>query len=163
MTGTTRRRGDAGLTLIEVLVTLAVVGVATGAAMLGLNAAGRDTRAQTEAVRLARSLTLGADEAMFAQAPLAVLWDAGGYRFVQWSESGGWTATASRFLTERHDLPEGLSLQRADKAAGPSESPLMIRASGFGPVTTFTLDGADARWVVDFDSYAAIARAEDAP
>lgn len=163
MTGRARRRGDAGLTLIEVLVVLAIVGVATGAAMLGVNAAGRTTLAQTEAVRLARSLTLGADEAMFAQAPLAVLWDASGYRFVQWSESGGWTATASRFLTERHDLPNGLSMQLASGTTGQSAAPVMIRAGGLGPVTTFTLDGADIRWVVDFDSYSAVARAEVAP
>ena len=72
-----RRNRDGGITLIEMLVVLAVIGVATGATMLGLNSADRDSRAESEAVRLARNLSLGVDEALVGGSPLALIWDAG--------------------------------------------------------------------------------------
>ena len=75
---------DSGITLIEMLVVLAVIGVATGATMLGVNASDRSSRAQSEAVRLANNLSLGVDEAMVSGTPLALIWDQDGYRFVAW-------------------------------------------------------------------------------
>ena len=43
-----QRASQAGLTLIETLIVIVVIGVATGAAMMGLNGADRGDRAQAE-------------------------------------------------------------------------------------------------------------------
>jgi general secretion pathway protein H len=153
------RAGEAGVTLIEVLVVLAVIGVAASATMLGLNAADRGTRAGAEAVRLAQYLTLGADEAMLGGRPLALVWNAGGYGFLIWSdEDAAWRA-APGLLAARHDLraPLELSLRGTDDPV-----PVLIAPAGVGPARLFGLSGAGPRWVVEFDGFAATAR-PDAP
>ena len=48
-----RRARDAGVTLTEVLVALAIVGTMAGAALLGLGALGRGPSGEAEAMRLA--------------------------------------------------------------------------------------------------------------
>lgn len=161
----TRRAHDGGITLIEVLVVLAVIGVATGATMLGLNAADRDTRAEAEAVRLARKLSLGVDEALVGGTPLALIWDAGGYRFTAWSaESASWGPAIPNTLSARHDLraPVSLSLQGEE-----TTSPVLIASSGIGPAITFEFGSTDIgnspNWVVDFDGFSATALPKGAP
>lgn len=160
-----RRRPDGGITLIEVLVVLAVIGVATGATMLGLNATDRDTRAEAEAVRLARNLSLGVDQAILSGSPLAIMWDAGGYRFVAWSaEDAVWGPASPSSLSRRHDLraPVALSLQ-GDIAT----KPVLIAASGIGPVVAFEFGSAartgSPHWIVAFDGFSATAQPKGTP
>ena len=157
-----RRNRDGGITLIEMLVVLAVIGVATGATMLGLNSADRDTRAQAEAVRLASYLSLGVDEALVGGAPLALIWDAGGYSFVAWSDiNASWGVAAPNALAIRHDLRAPLQL-RVDGQVTPVA--VMIAPSGIGPVVSFVIEpltlGTGPRWIVEFDGFAASARPE---
>ena len=159
---TPSRRRDSGLTLIEMLVVLAIVGIAAGVTMLGLNSADRDARAEAEAVRLARNLSLSVDEAIVGGTPLALIWDAAGYRFVAWSEAGAdWQAAAPNILAARHDLraPLELSVQGWDQPA-----PVLIAASGIGPALAFVIAPATTndspQWIVDFDGFSATARPE---
>jgi general secretion pathway protein H len=149
------RDTQAGITLIEVLVVLAVIGVATGATMLGLNAADRDTRAETEAVRLARHLSLGVDEALIGGRTLALVWDARGYRF-QRRGAAGWEDPASASLAQRHDLRSPLVLTRD----GTGVDPVLIAASASGPLVTFAVGGRGVAWQVEFDGFTAIAEPE---
>ena len=159
------RGADAGITLIEVLVVLAVIGVATGATMLGVNSADRGTRAEAEAIRLARHLTLGVDEALISGSPLALMWDAGGYRFVAWSGAAqSWAATLPPALTQRHDLRAPVTLSRPDTG---KTDPVVIAASGTGPAIAFQIGSPGltdtSRWIVDFDGFSATTRPERAP
>jgi general secretion pathway protein H len=78
-----KRDRQAGLTLIEMLVVLVIVAVMAGVAVLGLGSLDRGSRAEAEARRLADRLQLASDEVLVAGAPLAMLWDPGGYRFVR--------------------------------------------------------------------------------
>ena len=100
-----RRDSQAGLTLIETLIVIVVIGVATGAAMMGLNGADRGDRAQAEAVRLAQHLSVAVDEALVSGLPLLLHWDQRGYAFVQWQGSDAeWQPAAVPLLAARHDL-----------------------------------------------------------
>ena len=160
-----RRRPDGGITLIEVLVVLAVIGVATGVTMLGLNGTDRDTRAEAEAVRLARNLSLGVDEAILSGTPLALMWDAGGYSFVAWSAADAvWGPAKPNSLSRRHDLraPVGLSLTGTS-----TTQPILIASSGIGPATEFELGSATGNgspgWIVAFDGFSATAWPKETP
>ena len=82
-----KRDRQAGLTLIEMLVVLVIVAVMAGVAVLGLGSLDRGSRAEAEARRLADRLQLASDEVLVAGAPLAMLWDPGGYRFVRSRET----------------------------------------------------------------------------
>lgn len=155
---------ESGLTLVEMLVVLAVIGVATGATMLGLNAADRASRAQTEAVRLASNLSLGVDEAMVAGTPLALIWDADGYSFVAWSEpQSDWQGAKPGILATRHDLRDPLQLVIEGKDGN---DPILIEPSGLGSTIMFVFSSASdanaAAWVVDFDGFSATARPKEA-
>ena len=148
-----RRQRQAGLTLIEMLVVLAVIGVAAGATLLGLNAADRDGRAEAEAIRLARHLSLAVDEAMIMGRPYALFWDAAGYRFGQWAGAEqGWVAPASAALALRHDLPGRLALGPAPQ---PAAAPFILSAGGTGPAMAFDVTGTGTAWRVTFDGFSA--------
>ena len=159
------RPGDAGITLVEVLVVLAIIGVATGATMLGMNAADRNTRAEAEAVRLARNLSLGVDEALITGAPLALSWDAGGYSFIEWSPvKTGWDAANLAVLATRHDLRAPVVMRaQSDTTA----SPVLIASSGTGAAIAFEFGSTPANnnstWIVTFDGYTATAQPQATP
>ena len=78
------RDPEAGLTLLEVLVALAIMGLMTGVAMLGLGMTDRGDRAEAEAMRLADRLRLASDDALLSSGVLALVWDDRGYRFLRW-------------------------------------------------------------------------------
>lgn len=162
--GNSRRNRDGGITLIEMLVVLAVIGVATGATMLGVNSADRDTRAEAEAVRLARNLLLGVDEALVGGTPLALIWDAGGYSFVAWSEgAASWGAARPTTLATRHDLRAPLQL-----GVNGQDTPIavVIDPSGVGHAISFVIAppalSSGPRWIVEFDGFSASAQPEGA-
>lgn len=158
------RNGQAGITLIEVLVVLAVIGVATGAAMMGIG--NRVSNAQTEAVRLARHLTLGVDEALITGQPLALQWDASGYSFGQLpagqpdGEAETWPAAVPAILGLRHDLVPPLELVAADTSI---PAAVILPASGAAAALTFKIAGANADWTVTFDGFTAVAMAQVTP
>ena len=180
-----RRRGEAGLTLIEVLVVLTVIGISAGATMLGVNAADRDAGAQSEAVRLARNLSLSVDEALIAGQPLALVWDAQGYRFVMWSGQE-WRAAGPGVLATRHDLraplvlgqgvpgqadanptnaaPTGSQQGVGAMAGDASGVPVLIAPDGTGPAAAFQISrpvGEGPRWLVEFDGFSTSVRRGD--
>lgn len=160
-----RRSADSGITLIEVLVVLAVIGVATGATMLGLNATDRSTRAEAEAIRLARNLSLGVDEALLSGTPLALIWDAGGYSFVAWSAADkSWGSANGASFATRHDVRAtvAMSVQGAS-----TPRPIVIEASGIGPAVAFEFASTSANsnqsWTVAFDGFSATAQPSARP
>ena len=64
-------------------------------------------------MRLADRLQLAADEVMVTSVPLAMVWDARGYRFLAWDAAGRrWRRSGQRDLGARHGLPAALRLER---------------------------------------------------
>lgn len=158
-----RRKGgreiEAGLTLIEVLVVLAIVGVMTGVTVLGAGLLDRGARAQGEAERLADRLRLAADEVLVTAAPLAMVHDAQGYRFLAWNaEAAEWRPSPQAALGPRHDLPAALRLEREGPEAA---APVIVTPDLPQPPVALIIvqsgAGAGAPWRVGFDGFAASA------
>lgn len=147
----------AGLTLIEMLMVLVIIGIATSALVLGTNLAGRDRGVEAEAVRLAARLEMAVDEGLVARVPLALFWTAGGYEFRRWDGSG-WQVTESAGLAA-HALPAALVLRREDGESGP----VVVAEDGLGAAVALEISGAGAVWRVAFDGFSSDAARGAAP
>ena len=151
-------RGDrAGMTLVEILVVLAIVGVMAGVVVLGVGVGDRGMGVETEANRLADRLRLAADDVLVTRRPLSLAFDGEGYGFVR-SDAG--TAGVVDALAERHALPDGVRMVGLGVA-----SPVSIDPDGAQPVAAFGLAKGDRRWRVTFDGLNAVAElvSEKAP
>lgn len=138
-----------GMTLVEILVVLAIVGVMAAVVTLGVGAADRGMGVETEANRLADRLRLAADDVLVTRRPLALAFDDEGYGFVR---SDG-AAAEVEALAERHALPPGVTLIGLG-----TTSPVNIDPDGAQPVAAFGLAKGDRRWRVEFDGLNAVAR-----
>jgi general secretion pathway protein H len=143
-----RRVPDAGLTLFEMLIVMAIIGIASGAAVMGTAALTRDTAARDEATHLAALLQVAGDEALVTGAALRMEWSDSGYGFRRWLGDGaGWGAAQDARLASFRALPEGLALTRGDGLAGA----LTIPAGGMGSAIALQLEGRGTAWTVAFD------------
>lgn len=134
---------DAGMTLVEIVVAIAIVGVMAGLAVLSVGAADRGAGAETEARRLAARIALAADQTLIEGHVINLAWDERGYSF----DKPG----------TRHDLAAGLAL------FGPTPAGTIGIDDGArsGPVS-FRLEGGGAAWRIDFDGLNASATRESA-
>lgn len=139
-----------GMTLIEVLVTLGVIGVMATVVVLGLGAAGRPMTAQAEANGLAERLGFAADEVLVTRRPIALAWDSRGYAFLTRSSGGNWMPDRHALLGKRHDLPGGLTLT----ADAP---PLIVMTDAGAPSFEMSLTDGGRTLTVAFDGLNATA------
>ncbi len=139
-----------GMTLVEILVVLAIVGVMAGVVTLGVGLGDRGLGVESEANRLADRLRLASDEVLTTRRPLELAFDAEGYGFVRGDGQADRVVDA---LAERHRLPEGVRMT----GLGVS-SPVTIDPDGAQPVAAFGLARGDRRWRVEFDGLNAVAR-----
>lgn len=128
------RRGDNGLTLIEMLIVLAIIAVAAGATVLSL-APRRGSVAEAEARQLATAIQRAVDRSIATGARDALTIDATGY-----------TVGAGA----RHALPPETALSGA---AGPVQP---LGFDGGRPFDVVVTHGGD-RWIVSFDGLRAVA------
>ena len=142
----TSRGAESGMTLVEMLVVLAIIGVIAGATVFAIGAATRGPSVEAEARRLANELQLAADEAMVDDRRVAMIWDEKSYAFVRENAP---TAPA------RHELPAGIRMNM-----GASRQPLPIGVDGSGIPATAGLRGASERWIVAYDGLTAMAMPE---
>lgn len=152
---TRARDPEAGVSLVEVMVVLAIIGIMTGITVLGLGGSG-GTGAEAEARRLADRLQLAADEALVTGAPRALQWSAAGYRFLVWDgREGGWRSEDRPLLSETHELPRGLALRGAEP-----EAAILVAANRAAAPVTLAFGGAGGSWTVAFDGLTARAAPE---
>ncbi|AQR62272.1 type II secretion system protein GspH [Brevundimonas sp. LM2] len=144
-----RRPHRSGMTLVEIIVVLAIVGVMAGVVTLGVGIGDRGLGVESEANRLADRLRLGSDEVLTTRRPLSLAFDAEGYGFVRGDTQAGGVVEA---LAERHRLPDGVRMTGLGVA-----SPVTIDPDGAQPVAAFGLAKGDRRWRVDFDGLNAVA------
>lgn len=148
-----KRSDDAGITLIEVLVVLVVIGVAAGATMMSIGGSGREGRAEAEAMRLAWHLSLAVDEALVTGRDHVLAWDEKGYLFQQYDPATGWGAAQASILARRHDLNTSVTLSQRDGEA----APVFIPSSAVTSQVVLNIDSRSTPWVVSFDGFTAVA------
>lgn len=104
------RKAEAGVTLVEILVVLALIGVMTGAVALSLGALARGNSSLQEAELLVARLNRAADEVVLTATPLRFEWDDGGYLFQVAPDGANWQSHPVSVLGENRELPSGLRL-----------------------------------------------------
>ncbi len=151
---------QSGMTLIEMLVVLTIIGVTASLALLSIGLGG-GASGQNEAKRLESRLQLAADQSMLRDEVLAVNLTQHSYNFVQWDEATHkWVPTKVALLEEAHELPSGITLASTNRSAtsdsGTAIVPLDVNAA-VAPLE-FTLDAGRSRWTIGFDGLTAKAR-----
>ena len=142
-------RRDAGLTLIEVLVVLALIAVLAGSASIGLGRIGREDRLAEAAALLATRLQTVADAAVHSGTPAAFLWTRDGYGFATLT-GGEWAPAPTGFAPETR-LDGGLSLYGDGSAfvihghAVPDGDPLVLRLESGSAAVQVRFDGLTAQ------------------
>lgn len=136
---------ESGLTLVEMLVVLAIIGVSTGAAVLAMTA-NHDGSGQAEAQRLLTRVQLAADEAMISDRSLALSVTPASYAVVERRDGGlSWQATTLSGLDDVHKLPAGMQL------SNPAGRVLLPLDADVGRPFEITLDRGSQHWTVSFD------------
>jgi general secretion pathway protein H len=104
-------KGKRGFTLIELMVVLVILGLATAAVVLAMPEQGGSVEAEAE--RFAARTKAARDDAIVESRPVALLVDAGGYAFAR--RRGGQWQTG-----ERHAWGEATAVETAGAAEGRS-------------------------------------------
>lgn len=138
---------EAGMTLVEMMIVLVIIGVAAGATVLGIGVATRAPNAEAEARRLSSRLQSVADEAMVTDRPLAFTWDTKGYAFLSW-DGAGWQEGKDE-AHARHALPGGMKIDMAGR-----KPPLILGVDGSGVPAAIGLVTGPERWLVVYDGLA---------
>lgn len=128
----TLRHGQAGLTLVETLVTVAIVAVMAGLVTLGVARVSAAGGAADEAARLAAVLDAGADAALASGRDRVLVWRSDSYALEG---------------AEVHRLPSSVVLERADG----SEAPVLLSGSGAAPAATLVLRDRQGAREIRFD------------
>lgn len=137
---------ERAFTLIELLVTLAVLGICV--VLVAAHAAPDErTQLQLEAERLAHLLDLAANEARFTATPISWTADAGGYRFLRFTEEEGWTELRENALRARV-LPPAVTLSGVDvyNSRQHGVAHVVFSASAPPPIFSIGLATATERW-----------------
>jgi len=105
-----KRCNDAGLTLIETLVVLVIVGVMASVIGLSVSGGNRSVAAiDREATLLSVRLERASNSALVNGTPAGFIWDADGYGFVNFQD-GAWATHPDDVLGVPHRLDQGVVL-----------------------------------------------------
>ncbi len=146
---------DAGVTLLEMLIVLVMIGVLTGIATLSIRDGTRARDTAQEAALLAARLDLAAEQSLIFGRYGALDWSQDGYRFTEW-DGEEWRPHSSALLAASHSLEPGLRLQGDEGARSgslrilpdlgpPSGGIATLRIAAAGPGIAVRFDGASAR------------------
>lgn len=142
-------RASAGLTLIEVLVVIAIIGVLSAALMV-VGSPGEAALARTEARRLAALLELALAQTRASGRSLAWSYGPDGYAFSRMSEDGTWSAIEVDGAFRRRSMPPGVAVDgaRVGEARLAPEEPVVLSAHGLGEPFEVTIAGGRARYTL---------------
>jgi len=137
------------MTLVEMLIVLAIIGVAAGAVSLSIGAATRAPSVESEARRFAIRLQAAADDAMLGDRMVALTADKGGYGFATVNADG--TIPQGTAALDPHRLPGGMTMALS---AAP---PMVLGLDGAARPLVATLSSGGQRWMVRYDGLTAVA------
>lgn len=154
MRGATIRSGERGMTLIEMLIVLVIIGVAAGGVALGIGSATRAPSVETEARRLALRLQAAADDAMIGDRIIAFTVEKDGYGFAAVSRDGSMAPLSDGLAF--HRLPGGIAVELD------VTPPVMMGVDGAGKPLNATISNGEQVWVVRYDGMTATATQAEA-
>lgn len=150
----TARASEAGLTLVEMLVILALVGLLAGTVSLSLSRLGTGPSLSSTAETLASRLRIAAETAALTGYDAAFSWNDGAYRFLNF-EGGEWEPHTLAELGRIERLPGSVdlavegqrqgSLRLSADLAPPEPAPLTVLLTERGNQVMVIFDGLDAR------------------
>lgn len=152
------RDPSAGVTLVEVLVVLVLIGIVGGAVGLAVNATGREDTLLREADLLSARLHIAADNVALEGRPIAFLWEPQHYAF-RVLKGDEWQAPTTGVLGQTHALPDPLRLSEgrdrdtgqlvigADMRPTSGQAAVFRLAGEGGQDVRLTFDGITARRV----------------
>lgn len=142
------RRPDAGVTLVEILVVLAILGVMTGLTALSLPAANRARTLAQEADLLVSRLHIAAEYSVVSGRPVQMGWTEQGYSFREW-DGQEWITHRAPALAPLRDL-DGIALGTEGTSTGEITLRPDLSPPGRGPVIIAMVTGdRSARVVFD--------------
>ena len=132
----------AGFTLIEILVTMAIISVLSVVIVFAATP-GEAAQARTEARRLAALLELALGEARASGQSIAWSPSPDGYAFLRMSEDGEWQGFPADSAYRRRSLPAGVALDAVHLGAQPLRrgERIVIRPYGLGADIQATIAG----------------------
>ncbi len=143
-----RRPSETGMTLIEMLIVLAIIGVAAGAVTFGMGAVTRAPSVETEARRLATRLQAAADDAMLGDRTIAFTAGKHGYGFAT-VRSDGKTVPRTDDALGYHQLPGGIVMTLD------ARPPVILGVDGAGRPMQAIIESGRQRWQVVYDGMTA--------
>lgn len=149
-----KRDAQAGVTLVEILVVLALLGIMTGAVALSVGGIGRGNSAVQEAELLVARLNRAADEVVLTAVPMRFRWSENSYQFEISQDGDIWLPHPISILAEDHQLPAGLRFSGdttmnavtvdANLIPDPRKLLSLRMSSDGGGITEVTFDGVNA-------------------
>ncbi len=145
------RAGERGLTLVELLVVLVILGLASSLVLL--NAPPSRAVVERDALRFAASVKVALDEMVMTGATYRLVIDAAGYGYERYA-GGAWAADGIDRAFRRVDFDKGVTatVEIEDAAlanaralgedppdAAEDDEPKVIRLDPIGPPATFTM------------------------
>ena len=140
-----RARRRAGFTLIELVVVVAVVAIASTVAIVNLGSDDRRS-AEREAARLAGALEHAAALAQWRTETLGVSADGSGYRFWRRGADNRWAAMHDDDVLAPRALPDPLTLRPTSFAGAPVAADAILPFRPSGRNEPYTLLLASPAW-----------------
>ena len=135
------------MTLVEMLVVLAIIGIASGGVALAIGSATRAPSIESEARRFATRLEAAGDDAMLGDRMIALTVDGSGYGFTRVAADGLIPKGTPKL--DHHTLPGGVAMT-LDQAP-----PFVLGVDGLSKPLTATLQNGRQRWIVRYDGLSA--------
>jgi general secretion pathway protein H len=148
------RKADAGVTLVEILVVLALIGISAGIVMYALPSPAQARSLNQEAALLTARLNLATERSLITGQYYRLDWSAQRYVFEEWRDDA-WHSAASAPLSEAHSLGADIALSDGSaRRAGtvqispdllPSSAAVVsLRMTAGAQEQSITFDGASA-------------------